>query len=63
MLLKMLKMKLRKMKGKGQIGDPYLADFTQKVIDNRKGNKEMLDMEKQEAEEVHIVVNCREFDF
>lgn len=45
-------MKLRKMKGKGQVGDAYLADFTRKVIDRRKSNKEMLDMEKQEAEEV-----------
>lgn len=50
-------MKLRKMKGKGQVGDPYLAEFTQRVIDQRKGNKEMLDMEKQEAEEVGVITD------
>ncbi|KAL4231695.1 hypothetical protein ACF0H5_009272 [Mactra antiquata] len=49
--LKMLKMKLRKMKGKGQISDPYLADFTQKIIDGRKSNNAIIDMERQEGEE------------
>ena len=47
-------MKLRKMKGKGHISDPYLADFTQKVVDQRRANKEMLEMERQEAEDVSI---------
>ncbi|XP_052772504.1 trichohyalin-like isoform X2 [Mya arenaria] len=51
MKIKMLKMKLRKMKGKGQIGDPYLADFTQRIIEQRRANKEMIAMEKQEGEE------------
>lgn len=52
MTLKMLKMKLRKMKGKGQISDPYLADFTQKIIDTRKSNEEIIDMDRQEGEGV-----------
>jgi hypothetical protein len=52
MMLKMLKMKLRKMKGKGQIGDPYLADFTQKIIDTRKSNDEIIAMDRQEGEDV-----------
>ena len=54
MMLKMLKIKLRKMKGKGQITDPYLADFTQKIMDNKRNNEEVLNAEKSEAEDVSI---------
>ena len=55
MMLKMLKIKLRKMKGKGQITDPYLADFTQKIMDNKRNNEEVLDAERTEAEDVSIL--------
>ena len=51
MMLKMLKLKLRKMKGKGNIGDPYLADFTQKIINNKRSNEEVLESERNEAED------------
>ncbi|KAH3705448.1 trichohyalin-like isoform X2 [Dreissena polymorpha] len=51
MKMKMLKMSLRKMKGKGQIGDPYLADFAQKIIDQRHGNEEMITLETKEQEQ------------
>lgn len=51
MLLKMLKMKLRKMKNKGNISDPYMADFTQKIIDTKRNNQEVLDIERQEGEQ------------
>ena len=54
MMLKMLKIKLRKMKGKGQINDPYLAEFTQKIIDNKRNNEEVLNAEKTDAEDVSI---------
>ena len=47
------------MKGKGQIGDPYLADFTQKIIDTRKSNDEIIAMDKQEGEDVSTFINCR----
>ena len=48
----MLKLKLRKMKGKGQISDPYLADFTQKIIDNKRSNEAVLEAERSETEDV-----------
>ena len=56
MMLKMLKIKLRKMKGKGQINDPYLAEFTQKIIDNKRNNEEVLNAEKSDAEDVSMQI-------
>ena len=58
------------MKGKNGMKDPYLADFTQRILDSRRSCKEMLDTEQQEAEEVstgsiftnHSTVNlCKNF--
>ena len=39
------------MKGKGNIGDPYLADFTQKIINDKRSNEEVLESERNEAED------------
>ena len=39
------------MKGKGNIGDPYLADFTQKIINNKRSNEEVLESERRDAED------------
>jgi len=56
MTIKLLRMRLRKMKGKGHVGDPYLADFTQRIMDNRRGNQEIINAERQEGQEVLVTM-------